>query len=139
MKKKLLIIFISLLLLVGCNKEKEGKININLGEEEKPSVTEKDIELYSDNTKLVYVSEKAKLVYYYSGETITGYYIYIDYGDGETAQLALTAFNTNKSTDVKRAYTRGKYLVIEYNESEYKDLSVSKVKKDNSYLEEAKK
>ncbi len=97
-----------------------------------------EMDLYSDNTKMVFISGQTRLVFYYSGEEITGYVTYIDYGNEATAENALTLVD-EEDESIEKAYTKGKYLVMEYDKSEYENLSVSDVKNAYSYLKEATK
>ena len=77
------------------------------------------------------------MVYYYSGEKITKYEVYLDYNDAATAKFALSVLDDEEG--IKKKYTKGKYLVIEYDESEYDTLTLTEVKTMYSYLEEIKK
>ena len=102
------------------------------------SSTESDadqIELYSDSTKIVFQSGNIKMVYYYSGNTITAYHAYVDYGDSVSANYALAATKAAQDESIKKAYVKGKYLVVEYAESNYEDLTVEDVRKLYSALE----
>ena len=93
-----------------------------------------EIELYSDGTKIVFGNGNSKLVYYYSGDEITKYEAYLDYGTAAAAQYAYSIFE--KDDSIKNAYVKGKYLVVEYDESLYENLTVSEVRTLYSYLEE---
>ena len=146
MKKKFLVGLLALVIcftLVGCGN-KNAELNDNAQDNTSQNQTdtsnnsnENNIELYSDNTKIVFQSGNSKLVYYYSGDKITKYESYFDYGDSATAKYALSVLE--KDQDIKNVYTKGKYLVIEYNESVYEGATVSDIKALYSYLEEVKK
>ena len=142
MKKKtylLLLIGILSIIVTGCTKEEEKVKDIsNIPEsgnfEYIPTNNDK---LYSDKNKIVFANGKAKLVYYYSGETITGYESYIDYEDPVAAKYAESTFE--KDDSIKEVYTKDQYLVVVYNDSEYKDVTLSELKVIYSMLEEVKK
>ena len=149
MKKVLIsiLMFSLVFVLAGCGKEK-GEPVVNYSDDiesndiqdtnNSEKETYDDIDLYSDSTKIVFKNGQVKLVYYYSGDTITAYHTYLDYEDAVTAKLALNLIDKDDLT-IKKAYTKGKYLVVEYNESEYENMTVSELKALYSYLEEIKK
>lgn len=155
-------IIICLLVVTGCGKskveknfteiynnlEKESEESFNETENESTETTSQstgvtstktdDIKLYSDNSKIVFKTGQGMMVYYYSGEKITKYEAYLDYNDESTAKFALSLLD-DEEEGIKKKYTKGKYLVIEYDESEYDTLTLSEVKTMYSYLEEIKK
>ena len=141
MKKKvflLLVILLCVVCLTGCGKSKEETVDEKAPIETKGSEsTEPDIELYSDDSKIVFESGNSKLVYYYSGDTITGYTAYVDYNDSATAKYAYNLVEKDES--IAKYYTKGKYLVVEYAKSEYENLTTSEVRALYSYLDEIKK
>ena len=122
----------------GGNNNNGGGDNTNTNTNTNTNKEVKEDDLYSGTNKIVYESGSSKLVYYYSGEKITGYEVYIDYGDEVTSKYALDVLDKTDNT-IKNAYTSGKYLVVVYNESEYKDLKLSELKEMNSFLKEAVK
>ena len=146
MKKYLLILFAFCLTisLTACgnenNEESNEKNKENTSETdntEKEAEKELDkIELYSDNTKMVFKSANSQLIYYYSGDKITAYHAYIDYENAATANYALSLLEGDESTD--KAYTKGRYLVVEYAKNQYEDLKASEVKALYSYMEQIK-
>ena len=146
-------IIICLLVVTGCGKskveknfteiynnlERESEESFNETENDSTGTTETDdIKLYSDNSKIVFKTEQGMMVYYYSGEKITKYEVYLDYNDAATAKFALSVLD-DEEDGIKKKYTKGKYLVIEYDESEYDTLTLTEVKTMYSYLEEIKK
>lgn len=146
MKKKLLLclfIITMFFIMTGCvNKSVEvsnSTENDNSNEEEKNTSSDLDdeIELYSDSSKIVFQNGNAKLVYYYSGDKITKYESYLDYQSSTAAKYALSILE--KDGDIKKAYTDGRYLIIEYDESVYEDLTTTDVRTVYSYLKEVKK
>lgn len=144
MKKRLLVVFLIIVCftLVGCGTDKKLVENNDKNDsktEKKSDVSNNssndEIELYSDSTKIVFKKDNSKMVYYYSGEKVTKYEVYLDYGNAATAKIMLEQLEDNDDT-IKKKYIKGKYLVIEYAESEYEDLTVSDIRTAYSYLEE---
>lgn len=140
MKKFLLTLFVVFLALslTACGSKTEGEEN-NEEEKEKTSEVENkeeaneeekeeadEYELYSDDTKMVFKRANAQLVFYYSGDKITAYHEYIDYGNAATANTVLSFLE--KDETIEKAYVQGKYLVIEYAKSEYENLTVKEVR-----------
>lgn len=131
MKKVLLVVAICLLSLslVGCNKEKEKDNN-------------KEISLYSDKTKIVFDNNGYyKMVYYYEGDKITGIKHYYDLETEEkaTEKLVKDKEDLKYNITIKSITQEGRYVIYTMAESEYKDLTVEKVKTDYSYLTEVTK
>ena len=143
MKKKYilgLLVIISLFMVTACGSEKEKNDDIiDNGSEEKENDSNEydDLELYSDDTKLVFARGGGKVVFYYSGNKITGETAYFDYQNNAAAKIALNALEKDENID--KTYVQGKYLVVEYNENEYGSLTLEDVKLTYAYLEEIKK
>ena len=149
MKTKVFIIgvigVILCLVLAGCGEKKENTISDQSNQISNTIITDNSIDnnlgiidLYSDDTKIVFKnSDLNTLVFYYEGDKITGYHAYIDYGDPLTANVALANYTYDESVD--KVYTQGKYLIVEFKESEYSDLKTSDVRLVYSYLEEITK
>ena len=108
----------------------------------------------SDNTKYVLTFEtdasetdgsdipapvKMHVVYTYSGDDITGAKSYYEFADADSAQKYYDAYlkegtdNTFKSVTVD-----GKYVILEANEDDYKDMKASDVKAQVEMLEAMK-
>ena len=94
------------------------------------------IQLYSDDTKMVFKRDKTQLVFYYSGDEITAYHAYADYETAAAANFALSLIEKDDTID--KVYTKGRYLVIEYAKSEYENLKTSEVRALYSYMEQIK-
>ena len=82
---------------------------------------------------------KTHIVYYYSGDTITGVTTYMEFDNDATAKAALDLYKNADQTGVKSLKTDGKYLVVEMTEDQYKDLTVSDVKQQVEFMEMLKK
>ena len=141
MKKKLLTGLFAIIMcfaLVGCGKEEQKNQPENNNEQPKQEENNKDsVDLYSDDTRIVFSTDQGLIIFYYEGNKITGYHVYFDYEDNETATYALSTLE--KDEEVEKMYVRDKYLVFEYKESAYEYLTLEDVKKSYSYLEEVKK
>ncbi len=140
MKKTLIIIAIAVL-LTGCGDNKSVSSVNNISENNSPEISEK-VELYSDDTKIVYKQSKGSyLVFYYDGNKIIGYELYLDYEDEETASVAYEVLKQDHSAynNVKNINQKGQYVVIEYNENEYAAYSLDDVKRTYSTLEQVQK
>ena len=140
----LLVLFLSFS-LTACGKDENNNSNeknqeqgeVNNGENNEEAL--KDIELYSDDTKMVFKIEDIEAVYYYEGETITAYHAYAKYPTVADANIALAAAKQEENETIDKAYVKGTYLVIEYNKSLYENLTTSNVRLLYSALEQTKK
>lgn len=93
------------------------------------------IELYSDDTKMVFKNGNSQLVYYYSGDTITAYHAYIDYEIATTAKYVATSV-IEKDATIDKVYAKGRYVVVEYAKSTYEDTTATEVRKLYSAIEQ---
>ena len=119
------------------NEKNQEQGEVNNGENNEEAL--KDIELYSDDTKMVFKIEDIEAVYYYEGETITAYHAYAKYPTIADANIALSALKQEENPTIDKAYVNGKYLVIEYAKSTYENLTTSNVRLLYSTLEQTKK
>lgn len=100
----------------------------------------------SDSTKLVLTLEnnyqeegativptKSHLVYYYSGDKITGVKYYYEFPSNEKATEAFNELNTNDDFDDNNYALSGKYIIFTFPTSQYENLTVEEIR---SYLEE---
>jgi hypothetical protein len=82
-------------------------------------------------------------VFYYEGDEITGHHVYIDYNDHSSAQAAYSIYNLSELEQddalADRVYVKGQYLVMEYNESEYENLTLNDIRNAYAYGTELKK
>ena len=162
MKRKFLfslLVVLSLFLVVGCGSKKDSETkpksnntdevidkidqsNNNSNNDDSSAL--ENINLYSDDKQIVFANQNVKMVFTYEGDTITGYYEYIDYQDKSLANQALAAlkYADDKDEDdntIKDYYVKGTYLVIEYKESEFEGTTLEDIKRTYSYLEEIQK
>ena len=153
MKKKifsLLLLVFMVLFVVGCGKkETDENNNDNTNNNNQTEVEEKtqngnntsydEIELYSDDTKIVFKTEQGRAVYSYEGQKITDYRVYIDYTTPSNANIALSVLNQEENETIESAHVEGRYLVIVYKKSTYESFTVDTLRMVYSYLEEMKK
>lgn len=146
MKKKLyLLLLIGLIIvLAGCSaaskkESQEDSIKEEIEELEETESENEEIELYSDDTKIVFQSDQIRYVFYYKKNEITAYHVYIDYDTKETAAYALTLLGAEDDETIDKAYNKGRYVVIEYNEKEYMDMTVEELKEAYGSMKEVTK
>lgn len=151
MRKTLSIVLIAVMLiagvflLTGCGNEElennntnnQQENNNNNNDNNNDNTSEIDIlELYSDDTKIVYDMSVYKLVYYHNGTDITGLEWYYEYPSVEYANVAVATIEAEAEDTVKSVKQNGKYVVVEFSEEEYKDMTLEEVRETYSYLEE---
>ena len=83
-------------------------------------------ELMSDGVSNV--PTKAYYVYTYSGDKITGMFIYAEFANESTAKTALEEYKKADQDGVKGISTNGKYVVIEMTDEQYSDMTASELK-----------
>ena len=135
--KKLIIILVISILIVGCNKDASNNTNaknINNNSIEVNNTTSSNIELSSDDTKIVFKLSNMEYVFYYDDNTITHFYTYVNYGTNEKANEAIKTLQLDNN--VNNYYVDDKYIVIEWNESEYQNMTLDDVYNAYSYMEE---
>ncbi len=145
MKKRIFVLFIAivcLFIVVGCGKDNNPETNNNddnnseVDNNTTNNQADDDFKLYTDNNKLVYENSNTKYIFYFSGEEITAYHTYVDYGDAVTANYAYQVFKNDGVDTADKFYVKGKYVVFEWNKSEYEDLTASQVKLAYSYMKQ---
>lgn len=112
--------------------------------EEEPTETNGDateaidydnIDLYSDDTKMVFtVSDTVSGVYYHDGEKITGYEVYAKYDTPALAEAAKLTYD-DSDENIESMTVKGNYLVVKYKESEYENQSLEELKQSFAILE----
>lgn len=136
MKKIKLLIAVALcFLVVGCSCEKKEK------NDEKPkdaTQIENTIEsMYTDDKKLVFDNNGIyKLVFYYSGNEITGLEHYYEYKDEKEAESKYKedSENLKDNLSIKKISRNGKYVIYTMAGKEYEGKTVKQVKESYSYL-----
>lgn len=88
-----------------------------------------------DEEKTEITPIKTHLVYYYSGDAITGMTTYMEFADEATAKSAIEAYKSIDQTGVKSIYTNGKYIVVEMTEDQYAGVTASDVKQQIEFME----
>lgn len=143
MKKKLLVGLLAIFMcftLTGCGEENTNNGgNINQGGNEQQGSNQNDVQLYSDDTKLVFnYNDSYSMVYYFSGEKITGLEFYYNYENIETAAYAKSMLESEYTDDddVQSVTQNGKYLVVKFKPSAYEDMTTTTVKQLYSAYEQ---
>lgn len=137
MKKILTIMMVCVLsfVLAGCETDKNKENNNDASKDTLIAKTIKN--LYTDEEKLVYdVSGIYKLVFYYSGNEITGLQHFYEYED-ETkakAKYELDKEDLKNNISIKEISLNGKYVVYTMAAGEYEGTTVDEVKSSYSYL-----
>ena len=78
-------------------------------------------------------------VFYYEEDEIIAYHTYVDYETNELAEYAYKALEPDNVKDALKFYVKDKYLVFEWNYTEYEGLTVSNLHKTYQYMQEIKK
>ena len=130
-KKIVLIGLLSLFCLTGCKKE---KTEVPKEKEQQQEIEQGKLKLESDSTKyVVAISDTSKYVFYYEGDTVTDFEIYIDEKTNENANKELDSYKEIYETEehVEKIMVRDIYIVInydnEYIESEYGTTSLNEI------------
>lgn len=103
----------------------------------------------SDDTKLVmtldseqasfddgeYAPAKSHMVYYYSGDKITGMSVFYEYADEATAKLAYDHIDDEARAEAKEIKMRGKYIEIVMKEDSYSDSTPEEIKQQIEFME----
>lgn len=150
MKKKVMMCILAILLsfiIVGCvnngaiDNDESNDNNENINENTNVEETIDNFNLYSDDTKIVFnYMGVYQIVYYHTGDTITGLEWYYNYENSETASYMVAGIKASIDEDdnVESVKQKGKYVIVKFKEEEYKDMSLEQVKQSYSYLEEVK-
>ena len=77
---------------------------------------------------------KTHVVYFYSGDEITGAKTYYEFANAETAQAAYDSLKDSVN-EINSLSVDGKYVIIVADESEYADITASEVKQQIEFME----
>ena len=100
----------------------------------------------SDDSKLVinlknnpseddlYTPQESHLVYYYSGNDITGFKAFYKYSNANAAKTAYDFYYNNGENYYEKIETNGNYVVITTKESDYSSLTAEDVRQQIEYL-----
>ena len=140
MKKIISILLITMFcfIVVGCGKLESDDEELDTKVDNSVETGDEELKLYSDNTKYVFEYTNTKYVFYYSGDKITAYHTYVDYQNAAQAKAVYSALKLEDYEELDKVSQKGRYLVFEWNESTYEDLSASELKTVYSYMKELK-
>lgn len=108
-----------------------------------------DAYFVSDDTKLVmtldseqasfddeeYAPAKSHMVYYYSGDKVTGMSVFYEYGDEATAKLAYDHIDDDARAEAKEIKIRGKYIEVVMKEDSYSEATPEEIKQQIEFME----
>ena len=138
--KKIFLILLSFLMLIslnGCNSDNNEKDNVS----DKQETKDDTIELFSDDTKIVFnFYDTYKLVFYHENNKITKGEMVYELDSVEAATASALVLEKNKETsNVDKVTQNGKYIFCTLNPKEYEGLTLEDIKQTYSTLEEIKK
>ena len=83
-----------------------------------------------------YAPLKSHMVYYYSGDKITGLKVYYEYSNADNAKTAYEALKelNDSEPNFKDILIDGKYVILVSNESDYESLTASEVKQQIDFM-----
>lgn len=150
MKKILTMIMVLgcvMMLITGCGNNSDtpnDESNGNNQQEQQGGNQQQgtDLKWYSDDTRIVYkYFNEYLMVFYYSGNTITGLEYVYDYEHSDIADSVFEEFKAEeeKEYDVASVVKDGQYIIVKYTEDHYNELTVESIKKLYSSFEEIKK
>ncbi|MBQ6461466.1 hypothetical protein IJJ36_03515 [Candidatus Saccharibacteria bacterium] len=90
---------------------------------------------YEDDEYAEYAPLVSHVVYYYSGDKITGMKTYHEYENADAAKEAYDALKASGELDGADVSLNGKYFVITNDSSEYEDLTASDVQEQIELME----
>lgn len=82
-----------------------------------------------------YAPIKTHMVYYYSGDEVTGMTIYYEYLDEAAAKTAFEYISKEEREGVKETKLNGKYIEITSSEDQYSDMTSDEVKQNIEFME----
>jgi len=140
MKKFLSVFMVCLLsfLLVGCGCDKDKDKDKNKEEnKETKKIAETIKSLYTDDEKLVYDNGGVyKIVFFYSGNEITGLQHYYEYENEADAESKFKEYQENYKNyaSIKNISKVDKFVVLTMASSEYEGKTVDNIKESYSFL-----
>ncbi|MBQ3353165.1 hypothetical protein IJG89_02365 [Candidatus Saccharibacteria bacterium] len=81
-----------------------------------------------------YSPVKTHMVYFYSGDEITGLKMYYEFADEATAKAAYETYRDELPAEYTDIYVDGKYLVLTANASQYEGTSADDIKQTVEFL-----
>ena len=89
------------------------------------------------DTEEDFTPSKSHMVYYYSGEKVTGLEMYYEYADAATAKKAydILSADADANAEFKEVKLDGKYIVLVANSSDYEGMTTSEVKSQIELME----
>lgn len=82
-----------------------------------------------------YAPAKSHMVYYYSGDKVTGMSVFYEYGDEATAKLAYDHIDDEAKAEAEDIKLRGKYIEIVMKEESFADTTAEEVKQQIEFME----
>ena len=84
-----------------------------------------------------YVPEKAYLIYFYSGDEVTGLKMYYKYADNATAKKAAETLNGQKSEsdEIEKVEADGDYVIITAGKTTYEGMTAEDAKQQVEFME----
>ncbi|MBQ3470498.1 hypothetical protein IJH23_02195 [Candidatus Saccharibacteria bacterium] len=82
-----------------------------------------------------YAPVKSHMVYYYSGEKITGMSVFYEYADEAAAKLAYDHIGDEAKAEAAEIKLQGKYVEIIMKEESYSDVTAEEVKQQIEFME----
>jgi len=92
--------------------------------------------LETDDSEEEYAPVKTHVVYFYSGDDVTGMKAYYEFADAASAKDAFDYYKeAMEGEDYQDISMDGKYIIVTSNESAYEDLTASDVKQQIEFME----
>ncbi len=131
-----IIVIVVAIVLVMSGKQLNDSYFVSDGEKYVLTIDTDDTVIDDEDTE--YAPGKTHLVYYYSGDEITGMKVYYEYKDAETAKAALDEMKEEAGDELGDAEVDGKYVIITAPADQYEDLTASDVKSQIEFMETLK-
>ena len=82
--------------------------------------------------------DKVHVVYYYSGDSVTGITTYYQYANEETAEKAFTKFKSENQDYFEDIKLDGTFMITKSLKADYENFTASDVKQQIEFMESAK-